>query len=54
VVVVVVDVVGFGGVELASLPWCWTSITTVAFGRRRQHQSQQAKDLEEDSSPVLD
>jgi hypothetical protein len=30
-VLVVVDAVGFGGAKLASLPWCWTSVTIVAF-----------------------
>jgi hypothetical protein len=29
----VVDAAGFGGVELASLSWCWTSVAAVAFGR---------------------
>jgi hypothetical protein len=48
-----VDVADYCGVELASLPWCWTSIAAIGSRRRKRLLTQQAEDLG-DSSPIQD
>jgi hypothetical protein len=33
--VVVVDAADYGGVELAYLSWCWTSVAATEFGQEK-------------------